>query len=376
MVLLDEISHHRAEPPPRYTSQIDGVAVPSETSAPALSVTPQRKEELLLQARADRILWIQKVPLPYRRNRNTATDEPRGMTTFLADSHVATQMPAISTILQHLYDKNTDRIEELLANSSNEHKHVYLTGNQILKQEIATAPEGSEQKEILLAYQSFLQKLQDPVCGVLVQGIRNFCWKLQDVDTKEEAAERLKSYAAATHEAIKQHVAFQHYQENMEEIQRSLGSFLLGQCRNHVEKLFWTPEAVAKDRTFHEKLLLLQFITPTHLDIVCLADAEERLVKELLELPIKELLAVDAYHSVYEKLQRILALFRSVNNAIKTALNRHDSENEESTKKLPSADDILPTMILTVLRAQPDRLHFNLSLISEFSPHHYLRGEV
>jgi hypothetical protein len=143
-----------------------------------------------------------------------------------------------------------------------------------------------------------------------------------------------------------------------------------------VEKLFWTPEAVAKDKSFHEKLQMLQFITPKHLDIACLADAEEQLVKELLQAPINELLAIDAYHSVYEKLQRILALFRCVNNAIKAALNRHDSEREEATKKLPSADDILPTMILTVLRALPDRLHFNLSLISEFSPHHYLRGEV
>lgn len=87
------------------------------------------------------------------------------------------------------------------------------------------------------------------------------------------------------------------------------------------------------------------------------------------------MLSIDQYYSPYEKLQRILLVYQSVNGALSSALNGNQT-NPTANRKLPSADDVLPTIILTVLRAKPHRLLRNLQMIENFAPAEYLRGEA
>jgi len=61
----------------------------------------------------------------------------------------------------------------------------------------------------------------------------------------------------------------------------------------------------------------------------------------LLEEPIQALRSMEAFYSPYEKLQRVLDVFRGVNAAL-TKISPHT---------VPSADTILPTMILVVVKA-------------------------
>lgn len=343
----------------------------------ATAVNPRRKEELLLEARNERLKWVQQVPLPYEKDVDDASLSP-----FLTYSHASQHLPAATKILQHLYGHaGSERIDTLLQDSKSggsappDQNLVYLTGNQILAAELE-AVTNEDTRALLKAYQTFLNHLQDPACGLLVQGMRNFCRTFRDIADAETAASRLKAYVAETFKTAQQQSVLK---QDKDQLRRSFESFLFGHCRSHLDQLYWqTGPSMAKDKAFQERLQMLQFITPAHLDIACLAHNHDSL-EELLSEAVAALRAVDSYHSVYEKLQQILGIYRGVNAALTAALNKDSSEGDSSggnNQKLPSADDILPSIILTVLVARPSRLFLNLQLVEDMSPAEYLRGEA
>ena len=96
------------------------------TSAETVSV--ERKEELLMEARANRLQWIHQVPLPYRKAESP--DDPwvqeKGLASFLKTCHAAALMPSTTKVLSHLYgmedqlvspEEVADRIESLVSAS-------------------------------------------------------------------------------------------------------------------------------------------------------------------------------------------------------------------------------------------------------------------
>lgn len=244
-------------------------------------------------------------------------------------------------------------------------------GQQLLEAEIAKY----EGDEVLTGYRDFWIKLQTPECASLVQSMRTALRNLENVDeprTAEDLADRLKSYLGGTFESLKAHSAWNKEPVN-DRVKHSLESFIYGQCYTLLQSTLWTEEAKKEEKAWVERLEALQFVTPAHLDITCLADDTMDL-EEVLAEPIKALCTVDLYYSAYEKLQRVLALYHGVNTALTRALNKAKKEGE--SEKLPSADDVLPTIILTVLRARPARMLINLRIIELFCPPEYLRGEA
>jgi hypothetical protein len=71
------------------------------------------------------------------------------------------------------------------------------------------------------------------------------------------------------------------------------------------------------------------------------------------------------YYSPFEKLKLILKTYHRVNEALTKAQGG----------KIPSADDILPTLIWVVLQAKPLHLVSNLAMIEAYAPPEYFRGE-
>jgi Vacuolar sorting protein 9 (VPS9) domain len=345
------------------------VAVTAEESLGPKSVSTHRKEELLLQARSDRLRWVQQVPLPYETINNTDTAETSRFGSFLRYSHVTQLVPSVRPILKHLYgnDDGYRSAEIVLTHSEqDEFDLATMTGNQILAAEI-DACQDEERKEFLELYQTFLMELQDPSCGTTVQGMRNFCRNFQDLTDPEAAASRLKAYVTATSSTLAQHDTV--FKDN-DRLLHFAETFLFGQCQEQLQNLFWTQEAREKDNELEAKLETLQFLTPLHLDIACLADKDpDVLIQGLLAQPLAVLQSVDSFFSVYEKLQQILRLYRGVNVALTAAM-------QANSEKLPSADDVLPTIIYTVVKAQPRRLFYNLKVIEDMSPPEYLRGEA
>jgi hypothetical protein len=75
----------------------------------APTVTLDRKKELLLQARASRLAWIQRVPLPYKMTPMSADDEGNAdhHLSDLATTHATHKLPSISKVLSALYGIET-----------------------------------------------------------------------------------------------------------------------------------------------------------------------------------------------------------------------------------------------------------------------------
>jgi hypothetical protein len=222
---------------------------------------------------------------------------------------------------------------------------------------------------VLKAYHGFWTTLQQPECALLVQGMRNFMRSIDGTQNMERMAVLLKSYLDSTYESLKSHVAWKDRMDG--HVRRSLESLMYGHCQPILNNLEWGGLFTMTEEEWVERFTQLQFVEPSHLEIECLVDADND-VSALLAAPIEALLSMDRYFSPYEKLQRVLAVYRGVNTALSSALNQAPGSNT----KLPSADDVLPAIILTVLRAKPAQIFRHLQLVEVFCPPEYLRGEA
>ena len=253
---------------------------------------------------------------------------------------------------------------EGVGQNTKEHYELSIpTGHQILQSELSSAT--GSQEEILRAYRDFLENLQRPESATLVQGMRIFVRNLRDAE-HNDVAKSIRSYIDLTVESIKSHNAFKN-EPDFDKVRRSLESFVYGQGRNTV----WSTIDTSQDEINYHRWQILQFVTPEHLDIPCLAGQSPKELELLLYDSISAITSIDKFFSPYDKLQQILKAYHGINTALTVALNC----NGGSTK-LPSADDILPTLILTVLRTKPKAMASNLSMISLFSAPGYLRGEA
>lgn len=287
----------------------------------------------------------------------------------------------------------------------------------------------------MAAYRDLLGRLLLPESALMVQGMRNFClqwtgrWKT--AAEVSSAASALNAYTQSTVDALLQQRKLQQsstlkgqstvpsggggktkaeVDSNQKEeendilsslsVRRSLESFMYahvykhiidtllmgsGQNENNNKNDASSPSWSMTQASFDDKLLKLQFVQPSHLEIACLADddgnggsdgtsSSKSKLESLLAKSIEALLSVDAYYSPYEKLQRILAVYKNVNASLSAALN--DQSSSGGTTKLPSADDVLPTIILACLKARPANLLRNLRFVEVFAPAAYLRGEA
>lgn len=404
-------SEPNADAPPLETTNAVEVATlaldapdppsPLRSSINSKSVHPRRKEQLLLQARSDRLEWVDKVSVPYRKQSNhpqLTLDGDKEDPSFakFCSSHASKEVPTALLLLKHLYSgdddddgdnkslegiaksfhqpydtnsKMVDNIKSLLPADTDDSAYLKAlpTGQQILSAEL----QEHENDPVLIAFHAFWNNLHDPACAMLVQGMRNFCRSLLNVNDREAMAGKLRSYIQSTFSALKSHSNWKGIQEAEHEyVRRSLESFIFGHCYSHLETVLWNSTDKVKEEEWLGRLTKLQFVSPKHLEVDCLCDPDHD-NKDLLQAPVEALLSVDLYFSPYEKLQRILEVYREVNAALSHALNRNSS-----SQKLPSADDVLPTMILVLLAARPYRLLWNLQMIEDFSPPEYLRGEA
>ena len=381
------------------SSSESAFASSSFSSTTSTSVTQERKQILLAQARADRLDWIRKVPLPYKcesaRDKKAeeaasydAVWERNPRLAELKKTFVFQQSPSAVQVLSHLYGM-TDATAEALENNNETLEAISERVGAILDQvneedgdddgklavptaeQIRSTALAEEHNDpVLRAYHSLVSKLADPAAAVLVQGMRGFCKKIRK-DAAETLPPKLQGYMRLTYENLGEYIPWKETEIN-EDTRRSLESFLYGHLADHIDNLYWTDVAQDEETKWQERLSSLQFVTPKHLEISCLVENEDE-YKELFTKPVEALVSVDKYFSPFEKLQRILSVYHYVNAALTGALNK---SNESGAKKLPSADDVLPSIILTVLLARPTRLLYNLQIIEDFSPQEHLRGEA
>lgn len=375
----DTVSREGAAP--FESTQMDGLPIGLSSPEAAPSVTIDRKNDLLLQARADRMAWIQTVPLPYSKKSTRSTEDKvdpwneDDRLTLLRNSNAVQSLPCIPQVLSSLYgmeqgtseDIVVNRIQSLLEPLGLHKEECELATTVCAQDSLATelsSTTDTQQQALLEAFHEFVTKLKTPECASLVSGMKRFLRNLPE--TQDEMASALRSYLSSTFESLKSNVAWKNRAVD-DSVKHALESFMYGHCRAKIETVL--KDAVQEDEKFLERLDSLQFITSTHLEIECLDD--ECNIDEILQESGDALLSLDAFHSPFEKLQRALKVYRCINTALSTALSK-----KNSSKRMPSADDVLPTLILTILRSKPPRLVSSLRMIEVFSSPEYLRGEA
>ena len=226
----------------------------------------------------------------------------------------------------------------------------------------------SDDREVVKAYIDFWSTLLRPECALLVTGIRTFLGNLSG-NTMERTAASLKNYMVSTYESLKSHVAWK--DRCGPDVRRSLESFVYAQAQPVLDELPWGGLFTLSDEEWDQRISSLQFIKPSHLEIECLND-ESIDLDGLLKAPIETMLSIERFYSPYEKLQRILAVYQAINAALSEALN----QNKSLERKLPSADDVLPTIILVVLKSKSMNVFRTLQFVEVFSTQEHLRGEA
>jgi len=284
-----------------------------------------------------------------------------------------------------------------------------------------------DQDEFETSFQLFLHKLRSPECAELVQGMRHFVSSMEDMvraihktfnespptfkktttnnanDNNanaavldkhlEQIADAVRTYLDKTFHTILSHSLWN--MQNTEETKTetsdtneskdqmtklALEAFIYARCHDVIWSMLLptaatiqeTEEGSAMDKMLRDKLTSLQFVTPAHLEIQCLTkhktvDKEDG-NKDGIDLsrPIQALHSLNDQYSPGQMLHCILNVYRGVNASLSAAVEDYR----------PSADDVLPTLILTVLRGKPNRIVSTLKFIELFASSDQLRGEA
>jgi hypothetical protein len=140
------------------------------------------------------------------------------------------------------------------------------------------------------------------------------------------------------------------------------------------------PEAVITDAMLHKRMVLLSFVTPGHMDIstrTCEGPDFQRAMRELRRM--------ESYKAPRDKLVCLMCCFNALTGTPTEAdrrqgcrfltcvfslidlLRKARKETAPSDAGFINADEILPILIYTCLRAAPEHLHLNLVCCSHSS---------
>ena len=132
------------------------------------------------------------------------------------------------------------------------------------------------------------------------------------------------------------------------------------------------PLDVERDAALAARLAGLSFVQPTHLDIPP-SHADER----ALALAASELRKMDAFKAPRDKLVCCLNAARVVSNVLAANAAAASASGDRSSAAQPrGADDLLPLLILALVRAAPPRLASNLEYVQRFRGASRFGGEA
>ncbi|KIY63586.1 hypothetical protein CYLTODRAFT_493795 [Cylindrobasidium torrendii FP15055 ss-10] len=124
-----------------------------------------------------------------------------------------------------------------------------------------------------------------------------------------------------------------------------------------------TADDLERDRVLVQRIRLLEWIEPRHLDI----PTEEQAGEGFLAFAQQELLKINSYKAPRDKLICILNCCKVIFGYL-----RHLKKESEAA----GADDFLPILIYSVIKANPDNLLSNVEFISRFRNEKHLGGEA
>ena len=233
-----------------------------------------------------------------------------------------------------------------------------------------------------LAYHTFLDKLKQPGAADVVKSIKGFVINFKagrlpglearsidsdsnDDDDEDWSASNMpgsgnpmsaivRNFLNTTIARLRAHDLWRGCDEiEWQNTVEGLEKFLMGKVYSKA----FAPTASDKrrDKDIERKIATLAFIQPKHLDI---RNVDRGDYEDDWELAAGELRKVNSYRAPRDKVVCILNCCRVVTKLLTKAAG--------SVGSLPGADEFLPALIYTVLRANPENLHSNIEYIASF----------
>lgn len=193
-------------------------------------------------------------------------------------------------------------------------------------------------------------------------------------------------------------------------VQMAFETFLYSKCHESIWNILLPPEESSKqwkesqkftamkenpDPNYHiqEIMTQLQFVNAQHLEIQCILKCDAYLnsittdendqqvvnfnLREIFSAPIKLLQSLPAWYSPSDKLWCIHRTYKQIITTLANLSNTSSSSStEKSATSQPSADDVLPAFIYTLIQAQPEQIVLNLAFVELMAEEEQLRGEA
>ncbi len=186
----------------------------------------------------------------------------------------------------------------------------------------------------------------------------------------------MHKYLASVYHSIASHHSWGGDDTN--ETKMMLETFVYSKCHDVIINSLRSCEEFTLDKDeseFGERLVFLQFVDPSHLEIPFFFKRDASFEKgefwkDILSKPIKLLQSMDNMYSPAQMMRCVLEVYRGVNHALKHVIANGDS----ATERMPSADDCLPTIILCIICSKP-KILTNLKFLELFATKDQMRGE-
>ena len=228
-------------------------------------------------------------------------------------------------------------------------------------------------------------------------------------------ASKIQKYLSKLYDTLTNHPAWKDYGISSE-IKMMLDTLIYAKCYSHIKPIL--SMAIIDNQEHHDdgkdgnqnnikicedeaamtkRLNFLQFVEPKHLDMNSIitveneeGETQDKTVDTLswqqqldLSKPISQIQSLDVMYSPRQLLRCIHEIYRGVNEALSACLKmRNDINNSETSTVTAtvapsvSADDILPSLILTVIHGKPNRIISVLMFLEMFATEEQFRGEI
>mmetsp|Transcript_12450 Transcript_12450/g.18629 ORF Transcript_12450/g.18629 Transcript_12450/m.18629 type:complete len:590 (-) Transcript_12450:774-2543(-) len=351
------------------------------------AVTEERKRELLMEARRARLSWIQSSS-PYKllseavKTKSHSAESPHKFNKpddsiyIINDAPIAKHLPSTVPVLNSLLHSKSELpiktwTDKIKAQQERIHSEALV--------------DTLDDHAFLFYYREVLQRLLMPESMDLVQGMRHFVRSFSNLAKQPspnvgKLVSSIQAHMESVYDVIAAHSSWKG--DNTHETKMMLETFVYSKCNGMIlDALKENDGGDKEENKFMERLEFLQFVQPGHLEIDCisLGRRENDAWKDILSQPVILLQSLDLVYSPSQMLRCILELYREVNDALKAALASEEAQEnsvENTSTRMPSADDILPTLILTLICARPKNILNHLKFLELFATPEQMRGEA
>ncbi|POM71147.1 Hypothetical protein PHPALM_12318 [Phytophthora palmivora] len=387
----------------RSSQNAEIVAIPTVPVAPSYVLSEQRRSELLLAARANRVSWVEGV------DERNVTAFPVGSSELpvtLAASTIPSQcrdaLGAINDEVSTFFSSLDELKHKILANdlqltedepetngdtqsSTRRYRTLFreLREQETLLDQWQRSRSGQtrtltghdSEMAFLVGFRELVTVLKNPQAAELVYRIQSFVkraelWDLpvmlKAIATRDRPGGKVQDFVKKLVEQIKHNKKLRGLLQGEEMNQKFLhvrdayGVDLLHEVLEAflMEKLYvktLTPsrEVANQDEAFHDRINLLGFISFKHLDLpVPKTEEQEQMWFRLAN----QLEAMTLCPSPRRKMDSVLRVCQDLTIFLKA----------QNGGKFPSADEFLPALIYVVLRANPFELKRNVAFILEY----------